>query len=190
VKTRFSFLLAAVSLLILPGRAAAQGGFLDWISQLSGPEIKSVGVFWDYCLTDPLAETSRFLGCGETSWLLRGAVATSFESSNLPEGASGDVDLLQFSASALRRWPLAQLELGMVFHEFSGDGFASFWRDAYVLGLAATPHLGDRVVLEIGPRLRYFADSFESQDFGGNPEPEDPGGEWVWGGMLTVRYSF
>jgi hypothetical protein len=79
----------------------------------------------------------------------------------------------------------------MSFHRFSGEGFESFWRHTFVVGLAYLPGLRmEHLGLEIGPRLRYFPDSFEAQDFGGDAEPVDSGGEWVWGGVLALRYKF
>jgi hypothetical protein len=194
--------LAALSLLGLPDRAAAQMGFLDWISRLSGPEIHSFGVSWDYCLTEGCSAESRFFVTEpQKAWLIRGAIAHSYSTSDTPEGSSGDVDLFQFSPTALYTWNIrpprpsgrqdkTQVEIGMAFHRFSGDGFDSFWRHALVAGFAFLPDLPKGFYLEIGPRLRYFPDSFEAQDFGGDAEPENSGGEWVWGGQLAVGYRF
>jgi hypothetical protein len=191
-RSRLLYLLAALSLLGLPDRAAAQMGFLDWISRLSGPEIQSFGVSWDYCLTAEgcPAESRFFVTEPQKAWLIRGAIARSYSTSATPEGSSGDVDLFQFSPTALYTWNKTQVEIGMAFHRFSGDGFDSFWRHALVAGFAFAPNLTEHFHLEIGPRLRYFPDSFEAQDFGGDAEPEDSGGEWVWGGQLAVGYRF
>jgi hypothetical protein len=192
-RSRLLFLLAALALLGLPDRAAAQGGFLDWISKLSGPEIQSLGVSWDYCLTDEGCSRGRsrfFVTKPRNAWLIRGSIASSYSTSDTPEGSSGDVDLFQFSPTALYTWNKTQVELGIAFHRFSGDGFDSFWRHSLVTGFTFLPPLTDNVYLEIGPRLRYFPDSFEAQDFGGDAEPEGSGGEWVWGGQLAVGYRF
>ena len=191
-RSRLLFLLAALSILGLPHPAAAQRGFLDWISKLSGPEIQSHGFSWDFCLTDEECPSGSRLRVSDpqNAWLIRGAIADSHSTSDTPEGSSGDVDLFQFSPTALYTWKKTQVEIGMAFHRFSGDGFDSFWRHALVAGFAFLPELPKGFYLEIGPRLRYFPDSFEAQDFGGDAEPENSGGEWVWGGQLAVVYRF
>lgn len=180
------WLMGAVLLTSVSPGVQAQGGILDWISKLSGPEVTSLGGFLDYCLKKP--EGSRWRSCGTRSFMLRGSVAHSLTSASEPEGASEDVHLLQLQPSVIYRTKKLDLELGYGLYRFYGEGYKDFLRHAPVVSVAFKIPTGEASFF-LGLKGRYFTEEIGARDFGGFEASRQSGGEVNWGVFVGIQWD-
>ena len=206
--------LAVLAMFANVGSADA---ILEAIWKLSGPTFKVVTPALEFCPWERGSNDGERKGvlCGlslplspkadhglKTQELgfkprFRLGLGTSFHTGNIPPGAEDDIDLLiieptfifvkSFKDSRYQFVP----ELGVGFYRFSGRGFENFTRDATIVGALFRRRLGNsRYQLQFGLRARYFDESFTNQDFGGTPEPQSNGGEWVGSSQIGVHIEF